>query len=84
MASSTRIFGNCCRALMAAAKTSAATETTAAATATVTKARGRPTGILKPQPVSTALGSFLGTKESSRADAVKKVWEYIKTQNLQV
>ncbi|KAL3330736.1 hypothetical protein AABB24_034520 [Solanum stoloniferum] len=83
MASSTRIFSNCCRALMAAAKTSAATETTATATATVTKARGRPTGILKPQPVSPALGSFLGTKESSRADAVKKVWEYIKTHNLQ-
>ncbi|XP_055820891.1 protein TRI1-like [Solanum dulcamara] len=76
MASSTRIFGYCCRALMAAAKTSAAI-------ATVTKVRGRPTGILKPQPVSPALGSFLGTKEASRADAVKKVWEYIKTQNLQ-
>lgn len=76
---STRIFGNCCRALMAAAKTSAAT-----ATGTVTKARGRPTGILKPQLVSPALGEFLGTKEVSRSDAVKKVWEYIKNNNLQV
>lgn len=63
---------------MAAAKTSAAT-----ATGTVTKARGRPTGILKPQLVSPALGEFLGTKEVSRSDAVKKVWEYIKNNNLQ-
>ncbi|XP_009625777.1 protein TRI1 [Nicotiana tabacum] len=74
MASSTRIFGNCCRALSAASKTSAAT---------VTKSRGRPKGILKPQPVSPALGKFLGTAEASRTDAVKKVWEYIKTHNLQ-
>ncbi|XP_019265791.1 PREDICTED: uncharacterized protein LOC109243337 [Nicotiana attenuata] len=80
MASSTRIFGNCCRALCAAAKTSASTTTT---TATVTKSRGRPNGILKPQPVSPALRKFLGTSEASRTDAVKKVWEYIKTHNLQ-
>ncbi|KAJ8555260.1 hypothetical protein K7X08_012756 [Anisodus acutangulus] len=76
MASSTRIFGNCCRALMAST-------TTATATAIVTRARGRPNRIVKPQPVSPALGNFLGAKEVSRADAVKKVWEYIKTNNLQ-
>ncbi|CAN4076411.1 unnamed protein product [Withania somnifera] len=69
------IFGNYCRALRSAAKTSK--------TVTVTKARGRPTGILKPQAVSPALGKFLGTKEASRTDAVKKVWEYIKNHNLQ-
>ncbi|KAF3641215.1 putative nudix hydrolase 3-like [Capsicum annuum] len=79
MASSTRIFGKCCRALMAAAKTTSA----ATATGTVTKARGRQNGILKPQPVSPALANFLGTNEASRTDAVKKVWEYIKTHNLQ-
>ncbi|XP_009801356.1 protein TRI1-like [Nicotiana sylvestris] len=82
MASSTRIFGNCCRALCGAAKTSASTTTTTT-TATVTKSRGRPNGILKPQPVSPALGKFLGNSEASRTDAVKKVWEYIKTHNLQ-
>ncbi|XP_059277635.1 upstream activation factor subunit spp27-like [Lycium ferocissimum] len=80
MASSTRIFGNCCRALMAAAKTSTATTTT---TATVTKRRGRPNGIVKPQAVSPALANFLGTNEASRTHAVKKVWEYIKSHNLQ-
>ncbi|XP_047263368.1 uncharacterized protein LOC107870281 isoform X2 [Capsicum annuum] len=80
MASSTRIFGKCCRALMAAAKTTSA----ATATVTVTKARGRPNGILKPQPVSPALANFIGTNEASRTDAVKKVWEYIKTHNLQL
>ncbi|KAM3322600.1 upstream activation factor subunit spp27 isoform X1 [Capsicum chacoense] len=81
MASSTRIFGKCCRALMAAAKTTSAP--TATATGTVTKASGRPNGILKPQPVSPALANFLGTNEASRTDAVKKVWEYVKTHNLQ-
>lgn len=95
MASSSRVFGRTCRALMAAAKSPAgsptATATAAAATLTATTAVKprklikpiKPVGILKPQPISSALGEFLGTSESSRTDAVKKVWEHIKLNNLQ-
>ncbi|GKV47264.1 hypothetical protein SLEP1_g54178 [Rubroshorea leprosula] len=43
----------------------------------------RPTGILKVAPVSPALGAFLGANEASRSDAVKQIWSYIKTHNLQ-
>ncbi|GKV07670.1 hypothetical protein SLEP1_g19416 [Rubroshorea leprosula] len=43
----------------------------------------RPTGILKVAPVSPALGEFLGANEASRTDAVKQIWSYVKTQNLQ-
>ncbi|XP_060207844.1 protein TRI1-like [Lycium barbarum] len=73
MASSTGILGNCCGVLRAAATK----------TATVTKRRGRPNGIVKPQAVSPALANFLGTNEASRTHAVKKVWEYIRSHNLQ-
>uniref|UniRef100_A0A6N2NIJ9 DM2 domain-containing protein n=1 Tax=Salix viminalis TaxID=40686 RepID=A0A6N2NIJ9_SALVM len=45
---------------------------------------GAPRGILKPNPVSPVLGDFLGgVPESSRADAVKKIWAHIKLHNLQ-
>ncbi|GFY90422.1 hypothetical protein Acr_07g0006190 [Actinidia rufa] len=44
----------------------------------------RPTGILKECPVSPALHHFLGVQQTSRSDAVKKVWEYIKLHNLQL
>ncbi|KAK6129654.1 hypothetical protein DH2020_036591 [Rehmannia glutinosa] len=81
MALSARIFGNKCRALMAAAK-SASTPATAPATAKP-KAPPRATGILKVQPVSPALAKFLGSTQASRSDAVKKIWEYVKAQNLQ-
>lgn len=64
---------------MAAANSSA----TATATAAAPK-RGRPAGILKVVPVSQPLGEFLGVSEVSRTDAVKKVWGYIKSNNLQV
>ncbi|CAH9095182.1 unnamed protein product [Cuscuta europaea] len=80
MNSSTRIFGKGCRILMAAAKSSAAPTSVAAS---AVKSRGRPNGILKPIKVSPALEKFIGASEVSRTDAVKKVWEYIKAQNLQ-
>ncbi|KAD4384962.1 hypothetical protein E3N88_25130 [Mikania micrantha] len=75
MAWAIRVFGQGHRVLMAAAATTTATST-------ATK-RGRPAGILKVVPVSPALGEFLGLSEVSRTDAVKKVWEYIKHNNLQ-
>ncbi|KAL6985582.1 hypothetical protein U1Q18_018958 [Sarracenia purpurea var. burkii] len=78
MASSTKVFGRCCRALMAAVKSSAAAHAATAASATPRQA-----GILKPLPVSPALGAFLGVSEASRTDVVKKIWEHIKLNNLQ-
>ncbi|GFP79377.1 upstream activation factor subunit uaf30 [Phtheirospermum japonicum] len=77
MAFPARIFGNKCRALMAAAKS------TPAAAAAEPKAPSRAAGIQKLQPISPALAKFLGSAEASRTDAVKKVWEYIKSNNLQ-
>ena len=41
-------------------------------------------GILKTVPVSQTLANFAGESELSRATAVKKVWEHIKGNNLQV
>ncbi|MBA0647024.1 hypothetical protein Goklo_014937 [Gossypium klotzschianum] len=43
----------------------------------------RPTGISKVTPVSPALGQFLGAQQASRTEAVKQIWSYIKSQNLQ-
>ncbi|KAL3645812.1 hypothetical protein CASFOL_010992 [Castilleja foliolosa] len=83
MAFSARIFGYKCRALFSAAKVTpeiAAAKSTAAAKP---KAPRRNTGILKVQPVSPALAKFLGSAEASRTDAVKKVWAYVKSNNLQ-
>ncbi|KAI3683103.1 hypothetical protein L1987_83603 [Smallanthus sonchifolius] len=36
-----------------------------------------------PDPISPALSHFLGVSESARTDAVKKIWEYIKSNELQ-
>ncbi|OMO95184.1 hypothetical protein CCACVL1_05510 [Corchorus capsularis] len=44
----------------------------------------RTTGINKVTPVSPALGQFLGTQQASRTEAVKQIWTYIKSHNLQV
>ncbi|MED6142910.1 hypothetical protein PIB30_002204 [Stylosanthes scabra] len=90
-----RVFGAFAgRALMAAAAKSAtaaatAKRATSGGSATVAKAvkaaKRAPsnTGIQKVVPVSSELGSFLGAPEVSRTHAVKRVWEYIKLQNLQ-
>ncbi|XP_039063443.1 upstream activation factor subunit UAF30-like [Hibiscus syriacus] len=43
----------------------------------------RPSGIFKIAPVSPALGRFLGAQQASRTDAVKQIWNYIKSHNLQ-
>ncbi|KAA8531742.1 hypothetical protein F0562_006541 [Nyssa sinensis] len=47
--------------------------------------KGGTSGFLAPLPLSDALVEFLGTGESalSRAGAVKRIWEYIKQNNLQ-
>ncbi|KAK6773840.1 hypothetical protein RDI58_029079 [Solanum bulbocastanum] len=82
MVSSSRVFGIYCRTLMVVAKTS--TRKTSPATTTTTAGKGRCKGILKPQPISPALQKFVGTFEISRTDVVKKIWDFIKTINLQV
>ncbi|CAK9185432.1 unnamed protein product [Ilex paraguariensis] len=48
--------------------------------------KGNNSGFLAPLPLSDALVKFLGTGESalSRSDTVKRIWEYIKQNDLQV
>ncbi|KAL1535881.1 protein TRI1-like [Salvia divinorum] len=43
----------------------------------------QPSGIMKAKPISLALQDFVGETEISRVEAVKKVWAYIKLNNLQ-
>ncbi|XP_043694764.1 protein TRI1-like [Telopea speciosissima] len=80
---SSRVFRGS-EALMAAAKAArASAATSSGAAATKPRAPSRNTGILKVIPVSPSMRKFLGVSEASRTDAVKKVWEYIKLNNLQ-
>ncbi|KAL6505225.1 hypothetical protein OROGR_025042 [Orobanche gracilis] len=85
----TSVFGAYAgRALMAAAATAKGTVKKAAAASTAVKKPVTPRstgtgGIQKVVPVSSELGKFLGSPEVSRTDAVKRVWEYIKLNNLQ-
>ncbi|XP_077238865.1 SWIB/MDM2 domain superfamily protein [Tasmannia lanceolata] len=81
-----RVF-EACRVLMAAAKAGAKANPNprSASMAATTKAKTttRPNGILKSVPVSPAMRKFLGVPEISRTEAVKKIWEYIKLNDLQ-
>ncbi|EOA31614.1 hypothetical protein CARUB_v10014811mg [Capsella rubella] len=43
----------------------------------------RSTGIFKVTPVSPVLAQFLGTGETTRTDAIKEIWTYIKSHDLQ-
>lgn len=64
---------------MAAAKAGAKVE------APAPKAAGKATaGILKPLPVSRAMEKFVGASEISRTGAIKKIWDHIKLNQLQV
>ncbi|CAN8269842.1 unnamed protein product [Cochlearia groenlandica] len=47
------------------------------------KNTARSTGIFKATPVSPALAQFLGTGETTRTQAVKEIWIYIKSHDLQ-
>lgn len=40
-------------------------------------------GITQPRPISPAMQKFLGVSEIPRTKAIKKIWEYIKENNLQ-
>lgn len=57
---------------------------TAAAAAESTKKEGKKGGgLMIAAPVSPELKKFVGVSEISRAEAVKKIWEHIKANNLQ-
>lgn len=47
--------------------------------------KGKTSGFLAPCPISEQLSAFLGAEDGmvSRADAVKRMWDYIKEHNLQ-
>lgn len=73
MATVSRVFG-ACRVLM-----------TKAASSPAGVSSGREgKGILKVLPVSQPLAKFIGADEAARTTAVKKIWEHIKLNNLQV
>ncbi|PON49051.1 p53 negative regulator [Parasponia andersonii] len=79
-----RALGGGCRALMAAAKGASLKTAPSSSSASATPKPSRANvGLMKLVPVSSQLGSFLGTTQASRSDAVKKVWEYVKLHNLQ-
>jgi chromatin remodeling complex protein RSC6 len=42
------------------------------------------TGITMPRPVSPALQAVVGAAEVPRTEAIKRLWAYIKQNNLQV
>ncbi|XP_020242827.1 upstream activation factor subunit spp27-like [Asparagus officinalis] len=46
-------------------------------------AKRQPRGITKPKPVSPALQAVVGVKEIARTQALKRIWDYIKENNLQ-
>ena len=40
-------------------------------------------GLQQPKPLATKLADFMGSKQASRLDVSKKIWEHIKSKNLQ-
>ncbi|XP_059289046.1 uncharacterized protein LOC132042541 [Lycium ferocissimum] len=84
--SSTRVFGNYCRTLMAAAKTSTATAPpNPTTTATSTTGKGRYKGILKPVPISPTSTFYFFKGDDGKCFPRKYFLfvDYIKTNNLQ-
>ncbi|XP_051178144.1 protein TRI1 [Lolium perenne] len=67
-------------------RTSAAVAVRAVAKTPATAAapkKKRATGITMPRPVSPALQAFVGAAEVPRTEAIKRLWAYIKQNNLQ-
>ncbi|KAG6472799.1 hypothetical protein ZIOFF_070277 [Zingiber officinale] len=74
-----RVLGTC-RVLMAAAKDGSKEASTKA----VAKGAAKPKGAFhRKLPMSPAMSKFLGVPEITRVDAVKKIWEHIKANQLQ-
>lgn len=59
------------------------TSATVSKSATESKKR-EPRGIMKPRPVSPEMQALVGQSEIPRTQALKKIWAYIKQNNLQV
>ncbi|CAN6487038.1 unnamed protein product [Victoria cruziana] len=81
-----RVFGATRVAMMAVAakgKGKASGAAAAGGDAAALSEKARSTGIFKVVPVSPPMRRFLGVQESSRTDAVKKIWQYVKENNLQ-
>jgi chromatin remodeling complex protein RSC6 len=61
----------------------AAKKSTAAKKAPATKAGGAATGFNKEVTPSTQLAAIIGAEAIPRTEVTKKIWEYIKANNLQ-
>lgn len=75
-----RVFG-ASRVLMAA---KAVSSPNAASSAKAGTGKLKTSGILKPLPVSKAMKDFVGASEISRSEVVKRIWDHIKANQLQV
>ncbi|XP_010547959.1 PREDICTED: protein TRI1-like [Tarenaya hassleriana] len=58
------------------------TSATASSEPTATKKR-EPRGIMKPRPVTPEMQEVVGVSEIPRTQALKRIWAYIKENNLQ-
>ena len=67
----------------APAKKAAAPATKAAAKKAPAKKRTPSAAFMKPMTPSAALGAVIGAKALPRTEVTRKVWEYIKKNNLQ-
>ncbi|CAM0876359.1 unnamed protein product [Alopecurus aequalis] len=70
------------RASSAAVAVRAAAKSPATAAAAPKKKRAA-TGITMPRPISPALQAIVGAAEVPRTEAIKRLWAYIKQNNLQ-
>ncbi|MFN2383196.1 MAG: SWIB/MDM2 domain-containing protein [Gemmatimonadota bacterium] len=52
-------------------------------TKTAKKKRTPNAAFMKPMSISPALGEVIGTKAMPRTEVTKKIWDYIKKNNLQ-
>ena len=66
-----------------AKKSPAAKKQPAARKVSATKTAGAPTGFKKPLVPSTELAAIIGSAAMPRTEVTKKIWEYIKANNLQ-
>ncbi|KAM0929428.1 hypothetical protein ACQ4PT_001515 [Festuca glaucescens] len=57
--------------------------TSASAAAAAPKKKRAATGITMPRPISPALQAVVGASEVPRTEAIKRLWAYIKRNNLQ-
>jgi upstream activation factor subunit UAF30 len=59
------------------------TKTPVKKTSSKTARGGKPTGLQKPLQPSKELAAVIGSEHRPRGEVVSKMWDYIKTHNLQ-